>query len=124
MVKSLRNFPFVSQVAFMGLEMTGFARANKELLWVEPDSYAEQLASAVEYLTVRNIKASVYNLQLCLMPRSLWPFMERSISDWKNEYEPECNNCEVRDMCGGFFSSYIHRKPKNIRRIKLESSAA
>ena len=115
-----RNLPFVSHVAFMGLEMTGFARANKDLLWVEPDSYSEQLAASVEYLTTRNIRTSVYNLQMCLMPQALWPFMTKSISDWKNEYEPECSQCDVKETCGGFFSSYIHKKPENIRPVKLE----
>jgi His-Xaa-Ser system radical SAM maturase HxsC len=114
------NLPFVSHVAFMGLEMTGFARANKELLWVEPDSYSNQLASAVEFLSVRNIRTSIYNLQMCLMPQEIWPFMERSISEWKNEYEPECENCVVKESCGGFFSSVIYKKPKNIRTLRRE----
>ncbi len=114
-----RYLPFVSQVAFMGLEMVGFARANKDLLWVEPDSYSSQLTEAVEFLSVRNISTSVYNLQLCLMPKALWPFMKKAISDWKNVYEPECNECDVRDKCGGFFSSHIYKKPINIRPVKL-----
>jgi His-Xaa-Ser system radical SAM maturase HxsC len=114
-----RNLPYVSHVAFMGLEMTGFARANRDILWVEPDSYSSQLNSAVEFLSVRNIRTSVYNLQMCLMPQSLWPFMRKSISDWKNEYEPECSECDVKEQCGGFFSSFIHKKPENIRPVKL-----
>jgi His-Xaa-Ser system radical SAM maturase HxsC len=112
-----RNLPFVSHVAFMGLEMTGFARANKPLLWVEPDSYGEQLRSAVLFLAKRKIRTSVYNLQHCLMPRALWPYMRKSISDWKNEYEPECVKCSAREQCGGFFSSFVHQKPKNIAPI-------
>ncbi len=32
----------------------------------------------------------IYNHQLCLIPRELWPWTVRSISDWKNEYHPEC----------------------------------
>jgi His-Xaa-Ser system radical SAM maturase HxsC len=114
------NLPFVSHVAFMGMEMTGFARANKSLLWVEPDEYAETLKEAVLFLDSRRIRTSVYNLQMCLMPKELWPFMRKSISDWKNEYEPECSQCDVKETCGGFFSSYIHKKPENIRPVKLE----
>ena len=114
------NLPFVSHVAFMGMEMIGFARANKELLWVEPDTYAEKLKEAVLFLESRRIRTSVYNLQMCLMPKELWPFMKKSISDWKNEYEPECEQCDVREECGGFFSSFIYQKPKNICRINLQ----
>ena len=32
----------------------------------------------------------IYNHQLCLIDRALWPFAVKSISDWKNEYHPEC----------------------------------
>ena len=32
----------------------------------------------------------IYNHQLCLIDRGLWPFAVKSISDWKNEYHPEC----------------------------------
>ncbi len=113
------NLPFVSHVAFMGMEMMGFARANKDLLWVEPDTYAEKLKEAVLFLGSRRIRVSIYNLQMCLMPQELWPFMKKSISDWKNEYEPECEQCDVREECGGFFSSFIHQKPKNICPINL-----
>jgi His-Xaa-Ser system radical SAM maturase HxsC len=117
------NLPFVAQVAFMGLEMVGFARANKEVLWIEPDCYAEKLKEAVMLLDSQGIKVSVYNLQMCLMPQDLWPFMEKSISDWKNEYESECEHCAVRESCGGFFSSVIHKKPKNIKAINVRDVA-
>ena len=112
------NLPFVSHVTFMGLEMIGFARANKQLLWIEPDAYADQLMEAVLFLSKRKMRVSIYNLQHCLMPLEIWPFMRKSISDWKNEYEPECSECEVRDLCGGFFSSFVNQKPKNIRALK------
>ena len=32
----------------------------------------------------------IYNHQLCLIDRRVWPFAVKSISDWKNEYHPEC----------------------------------
>lgn len=114
-----RNLPFVSHVAFMGLEMTGFARANNKTLWIEPDEYGETLKDAVLCLTNRGIRTSVYNLQLCLMPKEIWPFMQKSISDWKNEYEPECEECDAKEQCGGFFSSFIYQKPKNIKPISI-----
>jgi hypothetical protein len=31
-----RNLPFVDHVALMGLENTGFALANQDLLWIDP----------------------------------------------------------------------------------------
>ena len=34
-----RNLPFVDHVALMGLENTGFALANQDLLWIDPLDY-------------------------------------------------------------------------------------
>jgi MoaA/NifB/PqqE/SkfB family radical SAM enzyme len=31
-----RNLPFVSHVALMGLEPTGFTKSNMEALWIDP----------------------------------------------------------------------------------------
>lgn len=100
-----RNLTFVDQVVFMGLEITGFTRANLKDLWIDPVDYQPQLVEAVEYLANSRIKTSVYNHQLCVTDRRLWKYARRSISDWKNEYFAECARCSVRPECGGFFSS-------------------
>ena len=104
-----RNLTFVDHVALMGLEITGFTRANLADLWVDPFNYKEELRRAVTTLADFRMNVSVYNHQLCVIDRSIWPFARRSISDWKNEYMPECNGCSVAGNCGGFFSSAKHR---------------
>lgn len=112
-----RNLPFVEQVALMGLEMIGFARANLDDVWIDPLDYRDELTEAVTLLDRRRIKAMIYNHQLCLIDRRLWPFAVKSISDWKNEYIDECRACSVADRCGGFFSSASYRMSDNIRAI-------
>ncbi len=100
-----RNLTFVDHVALMGLEMMGFTRFNLEELWIDPIDYQPQLKAAVETLSRHRIRTSIYNHQLCLLDPSLWSYNTRSISDWKNEYMPECTPCTKRTKCGGFFSS-------------------
>jgi His-Xaa-Ser system radical SAM maturase HxsC len=112
-----RNLPFVDQVALMGLEMMGFARANIDDVWIDPNEYREQLSEAVSLLARRRIKTMIYNHQLCLIERELWPFAVRSISDWKNEYHPECLDCSVQERCGGFFYSAKYRHSEHIKAI-------
>lgn len=115
-----RNLTFVSQVAFMGLEPMGFAVSNLDQLWAEPTDYAPQLRAAVLSLSGHGIKASIYNHQLCVLPRDLWRFCRKSISDWKNDYLPMCSECAVRNECGGFFSSSLRRRvPKGVRPQQL-----
>ena len=100
-----RNLPFVSHVAFMGLEPIGYAKANRASLWIDPLDYAPALERAAWYLHDRGITTSIYNVPLCLLPRSAWPLARQSISDWKNIYESECEGCAERSRCCGFFAS-------------------
>lgn len=105
-----RNLLFVDHVALMGLEMMGFTRANIDQLWIDPYDYQEQLSRAVCILRDYRIPVSVYNLPLCIVGKDVLPAYQRSISDWKNEYPPECNQCAKRAICGGFFSSALTSK--------------
>jgi His-Xaa-Ser system radical SAM maturase HxsC len=99
-----RNLTFAAHVAFMGLEITGFAKANLDDLWIDPEDYSDGLETAVTRLAMAGMNVSVYNHQLCRIPKSLWPFCRQSISDWKNEFAPECEGCAVKADCGGFFA--------------------
>lgn len=100
-----RNLPFVDQVAVMGLEMTGLARPNKDLVWVDPVDYRGQLREAVSLLQAAGVRTRIYNHQLCVIDRSLWTSSVQSISDWKNDYPEACGPCLVKDQCAGVFST-------------------
>ena len=100
-----RNLTFCDHVALMGLEMTGFTRSNLEKLWIDPKDYQPELKEAVAILDIARMRVSIYNHQLCVLDGSLHRFSRKSISDWKNEYMPECDGCTRKRECGGFFSS-------------------
>ena len=59
----------------------------------------------------------IYNHQLCLLDRGLWSFAVKSISDWKNEYHPECLRCNEINACGGFFFSAKYRPSDHIQAV-------
>ena len=118
-----RNLPFVDHVALMGLEHTGFAIANQDLLWIDPMDYRQQLADAVLLLQNAGLAVSVYNLPLCLLDRPVWPVAVQSISDWKNGYLPDCDGCAARPQCAGFFSSGRPRYSRGVRRIPMDEFA-
>ncbi|MDE2103406.1 MAG: His-Xaa-Ser system radical SAM maturase HxsC [Patescibacteria group bacterium] len=109
-----RNLTFCDHVALMGLEITGFTKINLDKLWIDPVDYQSQLREAVELLARARIPVSIYNHQLCLLDPSLYPFSRKSISDWKNEYLPECEGCMRKGECGGFFSSASLRHSAHI----------
>ena len=109
-----RNLTFCDHVALMGLELTGFTRSNLEKLWIDPKDYQPQLREAVAILDSAKMRVSIYNHQLCVLDEALHRFSRKSISDWKNEYMPECNGCTRKNECGGFFSSAKARYSSHI----------
>jgi His-Xaa-Ser system radical SAM maturase HxsC len=113
-----RNFPFCAHVALMGLEQTGFTNQNMAELWIDPIEYQSELLSATEILALSGLRVSIYNHQLCVLDRSLWPYARSAISDWKNLYGQECERCVVRERCGGFFQSSVTNKSIGIRPIR------
>jgi His-Xaa-Ser system radical SAM maturase HxsC len=110
-----RNFPFVTHVALMGLEMFGYTNINIGDLWIDPVDYQPELRAATLALAERGLNVSIYNHQLCTIPQDLWPFARQSISDWKNIFVPECEGCQVRDACAGFFHSAAKRHSAHIK---------
>jgi His-Xaa-Ser system radical SAM maturase HxsC len=105
-----RNLPFVDHVALMGLENTGFALANAAELWADPMDYRANLTEGVHALAA----ARVYNLQRCILDRSVWPYARQSISDWKNGYVSDCVDCTEKGRCSGFFTSGRTRRSRGI----------
>lgn len=112
-----RNLPFVEQVALMGLEMTGLARPNNDIVWIDPYDYRKELRDAHGVLSYAGISTRIYNLQLCVLDPVLWPAAVRSISDWKNDFPPLCEPCEVRDRCAGVFSTSGNRLSAHLKPV-------
>ena len=110
------NLPFIEHVAFMGLEYTGYVSGNSNLLWMEPHEYENQLEEAVLLLNSLGMTVSIYNLPLCLLKNSIRKFARKSISDWKQEYQDECINCQLLDKCGGVFTT-SRRKYRHIQAV-------
>jgi len=114
-----RNLLFVDHVALMGLELMGFAKSNLDAIWIDPVDYQSELREATEWLAQNRMRVSIYNHQLCLLDPAIRRFAVKSISDWKNEYMPECEGCDLKGQCGGFFSSAKLRYSSNIRAQRI-----
>lgn len=110
-----RNFPYVGHIALMGQEIIGLAEENYAETWVEPTVYVKDLADAAEYLDTMNMNVSIYNIPLCLLPESCHRMAVRSISDWKQNYRPECQGCKKVNECCGFFTTSREYVPKGIK---------
>jgi His-Xaa-Ser system radical SAM maturase HxsC len=112
-----RNLSFVEHVALMGLEYVGYTPRNISELWIDPFDYQDELENAVRYLSMRDMTVSIYNHQLCVLRRSLWPYAQKSISDWKNLFLPECEGCSALAQCGGLFKWAIKKHSGHIHTL-------
>jgi His-Xaa-Ser system radical SAM maturase HxsC len=110
-----KNFPFARHVALMGLEIMGHTNKNRSSVWVDPVDYLDQLREACAILDRARMKFSIYNLPLCLLPEDIWPWARQSISDWKNDFFPECESCCVNDSCSGAFTSGLKLHSRGIQ---------
>lgn len=99
------NFPFVNQVAFMQMETTGLAQEHIDQLWIDPYDYKKELREAILLLRDRGIPSYIYNSQLCVLPEDIREYAVQSISDWKDIYIEECDQCALKGCCAGFFAS-------------------
>jgi len=110
-----KNLPFAEHVTFMGLEYIGYTPHNIEKLWIDPFDYTNELEEAVEFLAGQGMNVSIYNSQLCVMPKNLWKYCRKSISDWKNSYLTECENCSKLSQCGGLFTWNLKKHSEHIK---------
>ena len=116
------NFPFVSQVAFMQMETIGLAKKNFEELWIDPYDYNKELREAVLLLADRGMKPYIYNAQLCVLPEDIRCYAQQSISDWKDIYLTECEECVLIGKCAGFFESNRQIHSAHIKKVDHISS--
>lgn len=103
------NLPFTVHIALMGMEHMGYVKKNWEDLWIDPRNYQEELFEAINFMHLRKMNCSIYNLPLCLIKKELWPFARHSISDYKVDFVGACDACLKRQDCGGLFHYQGHR---------------
>ena len=101
------NFPSVTVVNFIGLETRGSCAKNYDLVFCEYKDSAPLIISAIKILTQNGIDAAIYNYPLCYVERGYWSICKKSISPDKVRFLPECEMCEARSACGGFFSTTL-----------------
>lgn len=116
------NFPSVVQVAFMQMETTGLAKENFDELWIDPYDYNSELREAVLLLADRGMKPYIYNAQLCVLPEDIRCYAQQSISDWKDIYLSECEECLLKGQCAGFFASNKEHHSKYIKKVEYISN--
>lgn len=99
------NFSHIKLVSIMNLEPKGYGRMNFNTLHVPVRDQNKYLRKSIDIGKQYGIEVRLFNYPLCLLDSEIRPFAAKSISDWKNYYPDQCLDCEIKDQCGGFFTS-------------------
>lgn len=99
------NLFFVKHVALMGMENMGYAKLNRNEVFIDPWDYKDVLSEAIEVFQLYGIDVRIFNLPLCIVNPDTRAYCKQSISDFKNSWEVACEPCVERENCCGFFSS-------------------
>lgn len=111
----VKEIPKIKMVNIMALEMTGNAIRNKDKVWINFDEVNKYLYDACITIIEAGIIVNLYNFPLCNIDKRLYSISHKSISDYKVRYKKECENCNAKENCGGFFNSTI-----NVKEIKVK----
>lgn len=112
-----RKFPNCYRVNFMAMEILGNAYINRDEVWVDFIDFKEQLEKACLTLLSSGIRTYIYNIPLCYIDKKFWSIAKKSITEYKVKYGEECEECKVKEKCGGFF--YSTKKFKNLKGIGI-----
>ena len=100
-----KNYKGVFCVNFVAMEMMGNAAVNKDELWIDYSEAFVKIRKAIDLLVCSGIDVQLYNFPLCAVDKGYWHIASKSITDYKIRFMDECDECQVKDICGGFFYS-------------------
>ncbi len=111
-------YPNVHCVNFLGLEPRGNCALNFDDVYIEHKSSFEKSKPAIDHLIHNGIDVGLYNYPLCAVDKGYWSLAAKSISHYKNVYHPDCDLCDVREICGGFFTAAMRIAHPEVHPIK------
>ncbi|MGY8914668.1 MAG: His-Xaa-Ser system radical SAM maturase HxsC [Flavobacteriales bacterium] len=116
----IKNLPFVREVALMGCEPIGFALSNIQECNVDITEYSTVLERVLIQLDEAKLRPILMNMPLCLISELSHKYAAKSISDWKQKYEAECEGCALLHQCSGVFAwdnnNWMKPKLKNFHK--------
>ena len=114
----VKNYKGVFVVNFIGMEMMGNAARHRDVLWEDYSILFKKIRESVNYLVNNGIDTQLYNFPLCAVDQGYWTIAAKSITDYKIRYKEDCENCSVKEICGGFFYSTLNLMNPTIQVIK------
>lgn len=99
----INEFSNVHSVKIMGLEMLGNAAKNQQDVWLSYNEAFECSKNAIIKLIEAGIDVGLYNFPLCAVEENFHSICRKSITDYKINFFEECEQCSLKESCGGVF---------------------
>jgi len=99
----INKLPWIEIWAMMQLEYIGYAKMNWKKIFFDNSENFEFLENSIIHALSNKININLYNFPLCTVPQKFRKITRPSISDWKKKFIKECENCEKKTVCAGFF---------------------
>jgi len=100
------NLPWVRSWSIMQLEKKGYARLDWQNKFYDTSSDFSMVERALEICRIKKIHTDLFNFPRCTTPVIHRNLCRKSISDWKQKYLENCDNCNEKNLCCGFFEWY------------------
>ncbi|HVE12057.1 MAG TPA: radical SAM protein [Elusimicrobiota bacterium] len=101
----LEEFSAVDRVAFLFVELEGFAEKYADAVKMPMSECAAHLDRNYEKLK-KLPDARLYHFPLCVLPTRLWPFVYNTLAPFKITYLDGCHSCAHKSQCVGVHKSY------------------
>ncbi|MGR3662471.1 MAG: His-Xaa-Ser system radical SAM maturase HxsC [Paracoccaceae bacterium] len=105
-----KHLSFIEFWAIMQLESIGYGRQNWDQEFFDSSILFNPIGKSIDLAVALGILVKLYNFPLCTLPEPYRQFSVRSISDWKQKYLENCDGCNSKSQCGGFFEWYPSTK--------------
>ncbi len=117
----ISKFPNISCVNFISLETMGNCARNLESVYIDHRNSFLKSKTAINHLVSAGYNVGLYNYPLCAIDKDYWALSSKSISGYKTTYHEDCNRCEAKELCGGFFVSTMNMTHPVVHPIKSEN---
>ena len=108
----------INRVNIMATEMMGAAARNRAQVWIDYSESFNASKQAIQTLMAAGVDVSLYNFPLCKVDPGYWALCAKSISSYKIRYYESCQECDVRELCGGVFRSTLALEKMELTPIK------
>jgi His-Xaa-Ser system radical SAM maturase HxsC len=114
----INKIPRITCVNYIALEMSGNAAINRDNVWIDYEVAFNKIKECIPMLIKKGIDVNLYNFPLCSINRGYWGIARQSISDYKVRYVDECDDCTVKEICGGQFASTLNGDYYRVKPIR------